>query len=122
MALWCILGAMTSICKEVPKSFDFLIMIVSPQKTAHVSRMWQGICPSLQIHLAVTSVGHGVFKGVKKCRKIPQGEEKGKRTKIAVGRQTIAMAMIFGIEAYARATATRRGEGVVDLRGFGLLD
>jgi hypothetical protein len=31
-----------------------------------------------EVHLAVTSVGHGVFKGVVKCRKIPEEEREGK--------------------------------------------
>jgi len=31
-----------------------------------------------KVHLAVTSVGHGVFKGVVKCRKIPEEEKEGK--------------------------------------------
>jgi hypothetical protein len=42
-----------------------------------------------KVHLAVTSVGHGVFKGVMKCRKIPEEEEEGKESRFVEGRQTI---------------------------------
>jgi hypothetical protein len=37
----------------------------------------KGSASHFKVHLAVTSVGHGVFKGVMKCRKTPgEGEKK----------------------------------------------
>jgi hypothetical protein len=55
-----------------------------------------------KVHLAVTSVGHGVFKGVMKCRKIPEKkkEEKGGLLKAA---KRLRLWMFVGIQAYATA-------------------
>ena len=47
------------------------------------------------VHLAVTSVGHGVFKGVMKCRKIPEEEERKERRLVGAC-QTIARMIVEG--------------------------
>jgi hypothetical protein len=101
----------------MPKSFDFLIMVVTPEKIAHVSRRWQGRSSGhFKAHLAVTSTGHGVFKGWMKCRKIPGEGEEGKGRRVVEACQTTAMVDArVGIRAYATATRARRDGKVVDL-------
>ena len=48
---------------------------ISKEDCSCVVRVARGISSGhFREHLAVTSMGHGVFKGVMKCRKIP-GEE-----------------------------------------------
>jgi hypothetical protein len=47
-----------------------------------------------KVHLAVTSVGHGVFKGVVKCRKIPEERKRRKERRFVEGCQAIAKVIV----------------------------
>jgi hypothetical protein len=68
---------MAGIRQEASKLVDIILEVIFPQKVAHVSGSGnRNVFWSLQLHLAVASAGHGVFKGVRKCRKTP-GERKG---------------------------------------------
>jgi hypothetical protein len=97
----------------MPKSFDFPIIVVSPEKIAHVSGGWQGICQSLQSTPRCDLKGHGVFKGVVKRRKIP-GEEEGKQRRSVEGYQRIARVIVRG--SVWTTTVTTAIEGEVDSR------
>jgi hypothetical protein len=83
----------------VPEFFDFLIIVVSPEKIAHVSRGVQGICQSLQSTPRCDLEGHGVFKGVMKRREIP-GEEEGNQRRSVEGYQRIARVIVRGVQVY----------------------
>jgi hypothetical protein len=67
-----------------------------------------------KVHLAVTSTGHGVFKGGMKCRKIPEEREEGNGKRVVEGGQTIAYGgWSCGIKAYATAARARAGGKIV---------
>jgi hypothetical protein len=65
----------------------------------------------LQIHLAVASRGHGVFKGVKKRRKIPREKKKAKKSDVIPDREALGLQfeMRGGLVGACAAMRSRKG-------------
>lgn len=63
----------TAICKEMPKSFDILVMVVFPEEIAHELCLVANGRASVtsEVHLAVISWNTAFLKVRVKCRNTP---------------------------------------------------